>query len=156
MLGQLLAKIRGSEPVEQTEEQTLPMAAAALFFEVAWADHEITDHELELVRAGIMSQFGLSSEVVDEIVAESHKQHDESVGVFPFTRAITEAWDGHQRFELVVQLWQLALSNEELNKYEEHTIRRIADLLHLSHKRFIEAKLQAKRSDKKTKRSDAV
>ncbi len=156
MLGQLLAKIRGSEPVEETEEQTLPMAAAALFLEVAWADHKITDHELELVRAGIMSQFGLSSEVVDEIVEESHKQHDESVGVFPFTRAITEAWDGHQRFELVVQLWQLALSNEELNKYEEHTIRRIADLLHLSHQRFIEAKLQAKRSGKKAKRSDEV
>ncbi|MCZ6855942.1 MAG: TerB family tellurite resistance protein [Gammaproteobacteria bacterium] len=146
MLSQLLAKIRGSEPEEQEREQTLPMAAAALFFEVAWADHEITEHELELVRAAIMSQFGLSIEVVDEIVEESHKQHDNSVGVYPFTRAITEAWDEQQRFELVVQLWQLALSNEELNRYEEHTIRRIADLLYLSHQRFIEAKLKVKRS----------
>ncbi len=145
MLSQLLAKIRGSEPEEQKEGQTLPMAAAALFFEVAWADHKITDHELELIRAGIMSQFGLSSEVVDDIVVESHKQHDESVGVFPFTRAITEAWDEQKRFDLVEQLWQLALSNDELNRYEEHTIRRIADLLYLSHQRFIEAKLQAKR-----------
>ena len=90
MLSQILAKIRGSEPEEQEQEQeqTLPMAAAALFFEVAWADHKITEHELELVRAGIMSQFGLSAEVVDDIVEESHKQHDDSVGVFPFTRAL--------------------------------------------------------------------
>ena len=150
MLTSLLAKIRGSELSEQTEEpaeeSTLAMAAAALFFEVAWADHTITDHELELVRAGIMSQFGLAAAVVDDIVEESHKQHDDSVGVYPFTRAITEAWDEQQRFELVVRLWQLALSNEELNRYEEHTIRRIADLLYLSHQRFIEAKLEAKRS----------
>ncbi len=146
MLGELLAKIRKSEPQEQVEEQTLPMAAAALFFEVAWADHKITDHELDLVREALMSQFGLSTEVVDDIVEESHKQHDESVGVYPFTRAITEAWDEQQRFELVVQLWHLALSNEELNRYEEHTIRRIADLLYLSHQRFIEAKLKVKRT----------
>ena len=70
MLTSLLAKIRGSELSEQTEEPaeetTLAMAAAALFFEVAWADHTITDHELELVRAGIMSQFGLTAAVVDE------------------------------------------------------------------------------------------
>ena len=146
MLSQLLAKITGSEAEESIEEQTLPMAAAALFFEVAWADHKITEHELDLVRAGLVSQFGLSNEVVNDIVEESHKQHNESVGVYPFTRAITEAWDEQQRFDLVVQLWRLALSNAELNKYEEHTIRRIADLLYLSHQRFIEAKLKVKRS----------
>ena len=94
-----------------------------------------------------MSQFGLAPGVVDEIVEESQKQHDESVGMFGFTRAITEAWDEQKRFELVLQLWQLALSNEELHRYEEHTIRRIAELLYLSHERFIEAKLTAKRTD---------
>jgi uncharacterized tellurite resistance protein B-like protein len=38
----------------------------------------------------------------------------------------------------------LALADDRIDKFEEHTIRQAADLLYLSHSRFIEAKLKAK------------
>jgi uncharacterized tellurite resistance protein B-like protein len=43
-----------------------------------------------------------------------------------------------------VQLWRLALSDAELDRFEEHTIRKIAELLYVSHVRFIEAKQRAR------------
>ena len=45
---------------------------------------------------------------------------------------------------MVTALWRVALASDGLDRFEEHTIRQAADLLYLSHNRFIEAKLTAK------------
>lgn len=146
MLMQLINRLR--QPAAEPEpEQLTALAAATLLLEVAWADHEISDRELSLIERQLTSQFQLTDAAVRELVEESKRDHAESVGMHRYTRTINEAWDEPRKFELVLALWQLALSNDELNRYEEHTIRKIADLLYLSHDRFIEAKLRAKRGD---------
>jgi uncharacterized tellurite resistance protein B-like protein len=144
MLGKLFNRL--IQPEQEPEPQALEaLAAAALLLEVAWADHVISDEELALIEAHLQSQFGLSQAEVDELVAESRRAHEESVGLYHYTRTINEAWTEEQRFSLVTALWRLALANDELHRYEEHTIRKIAELLYLSHERFIEAKLRVKR-----------
>ncbi len=147
MLSQLLARLK--EPLAQSEAETaalLPLAAAVLYLEVAWADHDIADEEMQLIRRTLTEQFDLAPEEVDVIVSESKEQHDASVGLYRFTRTINEAWDEEARYQLIVRLWSLALSDDELHSFEEHTIRKIAELLYVSHSRFIEAKLTAKRN----------
>lgn len=131
----------------QDPEHLQALAAAALLLEVAWADHDIADDELELIERQLESQFGLAAEEVQELVAESKQAHEASVGVYGYTRTINEAFSEEQKFELVCALWRLALADDGLHRYEEHTIRKIAELLYLSHSRFIEAKLRAKRDD---------
>lgn len=147
MLTQLLARLK--EPLARSEAETealLPLAAAVLYLEVAWADHDIADEELQLIRQTLTEQFNLTVEELDIVVSESKDQHDASVGLYRFTRTINEAWGEEAKFQLVIQLWRLALSDNELHSFEEHTIRRIAELLYVSHSRFIEAKLIAKRA----------
>ena len=41
---------------------------------------------------------------------------------------------------MVKNLWLLALADGEVSAVEEHTIRRIADLLHLRQSEYIQAK----------------
>jgi uncharacterized tellurite resistance protein B-like protein len=138
---------RLARPEQEPEPEGLvALAAAALLLEVAWADHVISDDELTLIEQHLQSQFGLSESEVDELVAESRREHEESVGLYRYTRTINEAWNEEQKFALVTALWRLAMANDELHRYEEHTIRKIAELLYLSHERFIEAKLRVKRS----------
>ena len=145
MLKDLLSRL--SEPAEQNEEpeHLVALAAAALLLEVAWADHDIADEELELIEQQLERQFGLSGQEVQELVEESRQAHEESVGLYGYTRTINESWSEEQKFTLVTALWRLALASDGLHRYEEHTIRKIAELLYLSHSRFIEAKLKAKR-----------
>ena len=145
MLGRLLQRLR-APAVEPDPAQLTALAAAALLLEVAWADHEVSERELALIRAALMRTFGLDQAAVDELIEESRRDHAASVGVQQYTRVINSSWGEPERFALVQALWELAFSNDELHRYEEHTIRRIADLLHLSHPRFIEAKLNAKRT----------
>lgn len=145
MLGELLKRLKGDQPQPEEDVRLLPLAAAALLLEVAWADHDIGEDELEHIRGALASQFGLSEREVAAIVEESRAAHNDSVGVYRFTRAITDAWNEEQRVKLLEALWRLALYDDELHRYEEHAIRKIADLLYVPHSRFIEAKLRAKR-----------
>ena len=147
MLSQLLARLR--EPIATNDEETkelLPLAAAVLYLEVAWADHDIADAEIDKIRSRLAQQFKLPADQIEEIIDESRAQHDASVGIYRFTRTLNDGWDEPTKFELLVSLWELALIDDDLDAFEEHTIRKIAELLYLSHDRFIEAKIKARRS----------
>jgi uncharacterized tellurite resistance protein B-like protein len=144
MLAKLLKALQQSAPSEDPA-RLQALAAAALLLEVAWADHDIADHEMDLIVRQLHRTFQLTDADVADLVEESRRAHDESVGLYGYTRTINEHWDEPRKFELVTTLWRLALSDDELHRYEEHTIRKIAELLYLSHARFIEAKLTAKR-----------
>lgn len=147
MLSHLLSRLK--EPLAKNEEEAaelLPLAAAVLYLEVAWADHDIADEESELIGRILTDQFALPQEELRIIVSESRAQHESSVGLYRFTRIINDAWDEEAKYQLVVKLWELALSDSNLHSFEEHTIRKISELLYVSHSRFIEAKLTVKRA----------
>lgn len=146
MLSRLFGRLTQPAGDEHDREHLVRLAAAALLLEVAWADHDITDAELATIRRQLERQFALQDAEITELVEESRRHHADSVGMHSYTRTINEAWDEPQRFDLVEALWRLALTDDALDRYEEHVIRKIADLLYLSHDRFIEAKLRAQRA----------
>ena len=49
-----------------------------------------------------------------------------------------------QKERLIEHLWEVAYADGELHPYEEHLVRKIADLLYVPHDAFIAAKLRAK------------
>ncbi len=145
MISALLERLRGqAADTESKDDNLITLAAATLLLEVAWADHDISEDELAAVRRALIDQFGLAAGEADEVIAESRSQQQESVGVQDFTRTLVEAFDEQQRFELLTHMWRLAYSDATLDRFEEHTIRRISELLYVSHARFIEAKRLAR------------
>ncbi len=144
MLNRLLELFRA----EQSEEAPIDpaLAAAALMFEVVWADHDIEDSEISTMTSLLTRLFQLSTERVEEIVAATRANQDKSVGVYPFTRALNEQLDADQKYQVLRAMWLIAFADERVDAFEEHTIRRIAELLYVPHQRFIEAKLSARDS----------
>ena len=145
MITRLLERLRGQgDDAEEADEHLVVLSAATLLLEVAWADHDIADAELAAIRRALVDQFRLDAEEVEQVIAESRDRQEESVGMHAFTRTLVEAFDEQKRFELITHLWRLAYSDAALDQFEEHTIRRIAELLYVSHARFIEAKRLAR------------
>ena len=144
MLARLLERIQ-APAADDRPETTVELAAAVLLIEVAWADHHIADAELSAIERALEAVLHLSRDDVRALIDESRSAQRDSVGLHEFTRAIVGAWSAERRFELVVQLWRLAYADAGLDKHEEATIRKIADLLYVDHPRFIAAKLKAKR-----------
>lgn len=134
-------------PAASAEAPLTPeLAAAVLLTEVAYADSQLSATEQAAIRNAVSTQFQLDPQTIESLLEESATMHADSVGVQSFTRALTDCWEEPERFQLVVALWRVALADEGVDALEEHRIRGIAELLYVSHSRFIEAKLIAKRA----------
>ncbi len=125
-------------------EEAAPMAAAMLLLEVAWADQNITEAEVASTRDAVQAMFKLTNEQVQALVDRAKSEHDTAISMYPFTRAVNDALSMEEKRQLILLLWRLAGSDSSIDVHEEYTIRRIADLLYVSHDDFIAAKLEAR------------
>jgi uncharacterized tellurite resistance protein B-like protein len=126
------------------DEDQVAAAAAMLMLEVAWADHDIAEIEVERTQAALTHLFGLTEEVAAAIVARARTLHGTSISMYPFTRTVNDALSPEEKKRLLRDCWRLANAEGGIDKHEEYTIRRIAGLLHIGHREFIDAKLAAK------------
>ena len=125
--------------------EAAPMAAAMLLLEVAWADQNITEAEVTSTRDAVQAMFKLTNEQVQALVDRAKSEHDTAISMYPFTRAVNDALSMEEKRQLILLLWRLAGSDSSIDVHEEYTIRRIADLLYVSHDDFIAAKLEARK-----------
>ncbi len=118
------------------------VAAAALLVEVVRSDAEFSETERRAVLEAARRKFGLDETESEALVrlaeAESKDAHD----LFQFTSLINAAFSAEQKLRLVEELWRVAWSDDVLHDYEEHVIRKVADLIHVPHSAFIAAKLR--------------
>ena len=64
------------------------------------------------------------------------------VSLYEFTEVLNEKFDRQQKINLIEMLWRVAFADNELDRYEEYYVHKIADLLHVSHKDYIKTKLR--------------
>lgn len=133
----------GAQPEQQAGEDRLHIAAAALLYEVAYADAGVDSEERRALGRGVRNLFGLSPEQTETLLAQAERQSKESVGLFAFTSLVNEAFSAADKVRLIELMWRVAYADRDLHKYEEHVIRRAADLLYVSHIDFISAKHRA-------------
>ncbi len=120
------------------------MAAAALLMEVAATDRVFDDAELATFKEILAEVYGLSSEEVDELQTRAQQKQEDATSLFQFTQLINDHFSHEEKFVLVRSMWQVAYADGDLDKYEESLIRRVAELIYLSHTDFLVARNQAR------------
>ena len=120
--------------------QQVRLASAALLIEVATIDQYFDDTEFKKLQLLLTQTFSLTEGEVNELVKLAEKEASESTSLYQFTQLINRHCDDQQKYQLTCNLWQMAYADGVLDKYEEHIIRRITDLIHVSHSDFIRAK----------------
>ena len=128
---------------DDTPEKTIEFAAAVLMFEISRADSTIVPEERKVIDAALVNHFHLSQMEAQELLALAEREVDDSVSLYEFTRSINDRLSNKDRVKIVELLWQVAFADAVLDKYEEYFIRKIADLLYVSHKDYIRAKHRA-------------
>ncbi|MCW8883980.1 MAG: TerB family tellurite resistance protein [Motiliproteus sp.] len=132
--------------LEQKPEQrihALELATAALLIEVSRADFEMDSQELKAVYDALGRQFSIPEQELQELVNLAHSEVEESISMHQFTALVNESYNYDQKLALIESMWQVAFADGELDKYEDHLIRRVADLIYVSHGDFIKRKLKA-------------
>jgi uncharacterized tellurite resistance protein B-like protein len=145
MLLQKLKELLGRESttVSDVEHRALELACAALMFEVARADFSVETIEQDAVTSLLKEQFNLSADEVFTITEAAVEQADAATCLFEFTRTLNELASAEQKRDLLAMMWRVAMADDALSRYEEHVIRKVADLLYVPHADFIAAKQSA-------------
>jgi uncharacterized tellurite resistance protein B-like protein len=123
-------------------ERRVQVAAAVLLIEVARSDNNFSDVERQAVLESVRRKFSLSPAEAQEIIALAEAQSRDAHDLYQFTSQIDATFSLEKKLRLIEELWRAAYSDSVLHEHEEHLIRRVADLLHLSHSQFINAKLR--------------
>ncbi len=131
---------------DQQEMADLPLSVAVLLVEVANADMNVSDDELSKIGQMLEKGFALTSSEAKELVAKAVKLQLDSVSMQTYTRVLSEKLSYQDRVRFVRAMWLVAFTDQTLDPYEDHVIRKIADLLYLKHSDFIQTKLQAQAS----------
>jgi len=118
-------------------------AAAVLLVEAMMADHHVAESELQQLVSSLQELFPVSAEQSAELMQLARDKHDVLVSLQEMTSIINKTRDQELKKNIVFAMWCIALSDENKDKYEEHLIRKVAELLHISHSHFIQARLRA-------------
>lgn len=124
----------------------LRLAVAALLIEITESDYEQRPDERSALLEIVRNHFGLSVEEASSLILLAETEHAESTDYFQFTTLINKSYTPEQKRRVIEDLWRVAFADNELHKYEEHVIRRIAGLIHVPHKEFIAAKHRVQNS----------
>ncbi|GBE04191.1 MAG TPA: TerB family tellurite resistance protein [Nitrospirae bacterium] len=133
------------EDKDNVSEHALQIATAALLIEMMRADTDISAEEEEKVNTTIRSRFKLTGEETAALIELAGHRIWEATGYFEFTSLMNKGFSYEQKIKVIEHLWEIAYVDGILDKYEEYMVRKIADLIYVSHKDFIDAKLRVKK-----------
>jgi len=133
-------------------ERGYQLATAALLIEMSRADYEVKAVERSAVTQAVRRAFDLEAEETAELIALAEQQADRATSLYEFTRLINEHFDRRQKERVVELLWHVAFADGEIDKYEEHLVRKIADLIYVPHVAFVRARYHAEQRWKEARR----
>ena len=122
---------------------TLELAAAVLMMEISLADSNIDKEERNIMQQAMQDSFHLSTEEASTIVTLAEHEVSHAISLHDFTSLLNEKLSAEDKIRIVELLWQVAFADAVIDKYEEYFVRKIADLLYVSHKDYIKAKHKA-------------
>ena len=139
----LLSNFSSQEEVIEDEKiSSLDKACSALLIEVAYADKVFDESEINSLKESLKETYNIDEEIINELISDAKKTVDESTSLYEYTRVVNDEFDYTDKLELLSRIWKLAFADGNLDKYEDHLIRKISDLIHISHSDFIKIKLE--------------
>ena len=125
-------------------DHALRLATAALLIEVVRADYEEDIKETEAVIRQLQTHFDLTEEETLLLVEEAAQKADHSVSLQEFTRLLHENLSEKEKHSVIEMLWLIALADDHLDKHEDYVVRKVAELLYVTHGDLIRIRNEVK------------
>ena len=128
----------------ESPHSVVNIATAALLIEVMTIDGNMDTNEIASIKKNLSEILDIRDSEIQELIELSQEEVEEATSLYQFTKEINSHFDLDQKLELMTALWQVALADDYLDKYEESIIRKISDLIHLRHSEYIQCKASAR------------
>ena len=115
--------------VKEEKPKNLKLIALCLAFEVANADNDIDDREMDLILEKIKNTIDISVLNEKEIYNVIKEESDKRVSFYDIIHDINTNLDKEEKIKILWLLWEIAYADEVLDVDEEKIIRRSAEML---------------------------
>jgi len=129
---------------EEDSAERIQVATCALLLEVANSDDAFIDIERDNIIQILKKDFQLSDEYAKELMKLSDRKRKESIDLWQFTHLINEHYSLEEKIKVIEMVWKVIYADGKLDKYEDHLVHKLSNLLQLSHKQLIDAKLKVR------------
>ncbi|NIS81138.1 MAG: hypothetical protein GTO14_13250 [Anaerolineales bacterium] len=135
---------RNDVEIDLPEEELRKLSlAGGLLSRVAHADEDVSDDEFAAIVKGLQSRWNLSDQAATLVAETALATFDQGLDFYRLSREFFSATSAAERVDFLQALFVVAASDGDLSHEEIEEIRLIARGLKLTHKQFINAKLQS-------------
>ena len=140
---ELISNLSDKDVQENSQDPSLiNNACAALLIEIAYADKDFDESEKMSLKNSLMTTYKIDEIEIDELILDASQSVQESTSLYGYTRIVNDEFSYDEKLNLLKNLWKIAYADGNLDKYEEHLLRKISDLIHISHSDYINIKLE--------------
>lgn len=124
-------------------KNTIELATVVLMIEISLADDHIHEEERRIIKNLLSDNLDLEQDEVDELISLAEEEVNHAVSLYEFTRLLNDSLSMSEKVNILENLWRVAYADSVIDKYEEYYLRKVADLLYISHSDYIQSKLKA-------------
>ncbi len=125
----------------------ITVAVTALMVEVMMMDGRVDEAERNEIATALQQRFALSEAGAYQLIDRATTAVDSAHDLYQFTSRIIKGYPIEERTSIIRELWRVAMADGHVDVYEEQLIRRIAELVGVEHRLFIDAKITAREED---------
>lgn len=133
----------GQRPPDKHE---LAVAATALMVQLSRVDNNEDDRELQTIVDCAVRAHEVTEEEAQAILDDARSHASDATSLYEFTGKLNDRLDQEGKQVILESIWRVAFADGRIDKYEEHLIRRMADLLHLNHREYMQCRHRAEQT----------
>jgi uncharacterized tellurite resistance protein B-like protein len=118
------------------------LATCALLLEMANIDGRFSKLEKERIVELLRNNYQLSAEHAAALMKAAEDELEKSIDLWQFAKLINENYSTEEKIKVIETVWQVVYTDGILDKHEDYLVHKLANLLRLSHKQLIDAKLK--------------
>lgn len=148
MLESILEKLRGviediapgPDTLARREARAVQSACCSLMVEVARLGAAGAERKRETIAHTMREQFGIPEEQLATLIAAAGRPENRLTSYYEPVALINKRFGASEKVQLIERLWRVAMADGAIDMYEEQLVRKLADLLYVSHADFILAR----------------
>jgi uncharacterized tellurite resistance protein B-like protein len=122
------------------------IATLALLLEMSQIDGHFSESERENIVAILKQDYHVSDEEAGALIVSAEGELKGSLDLWQFTSLINQNYTPEEKTEIIEMVWRIAYTDGRLDKHEDFLVHKLADLLHLTHSKLIDAKVRVRKA----------
>ncbi len=136
-----LEKLNPETPVDPAQQKhAIQLAVCVLLVEMGRVDGEMSKQEFAQLMQLIDQQFELSEQEKAELAELAQQKLEQATDYYQFTSVLNQHFSQAEKITVIENLWKIAFVDGKIDAHEEHYLRKIHSLLHVTHSQFMQAK----------------